>query len=153
MGRKPWTMRLTVEECPVQLSIKGLARDGVLEFDYPGSSSYSAILDDVEIARSTFRPRHSGRLSRMCRVRVRPFTYAVVDVLGRAGAFGSPVSAGGVLGFFTFHPERPNSVAASATTSPTGAAREANRTAGSARGASKQRRLHGRGFGHRALDL
>jgi hypothetical protein len=55
MGRKPWTMRLTVEECPVQLSIKGLARDGVLEFDYPGSSSYSAILNDVEIARFQFQ--------------------------------------------------------------------------------------------------
>jgi hypothetical protein len=55
MGRKPWTNRLTVEDCPVRLSIPDLARDRVLEFTYQGSSSYSTILNGVEIARFQFR--------------------------------------------------------------------------------------------------
>jgi hypothetical protein len=55
MGRRPWTNRLTVEDCPIRLSITQLARDGVLEFSYQGSSSYAATLSGVEIALFQFQ--------------------------------------------------------------------------------------------------
>jgi hypothetical protein len=60
MGRKPWTNRLTVEECPIQLSITKLARDGVLEFSHEGPAAYSTTRNAVEIARIGFEIHFNG---------------------------------------------------------------------------------------------